>query len=105
MSCSVTLFSSKLIVTDMDNSPNISTPSWPSSGAAGLLIMLDLDTPYENTRVSSLHWLVTGVTLTNKSLSPSQEHLAELNIPSPQVDYQQPEPPIVSRQNGSAESL
>ncbi|KAH7085544.1 phosphatidylethanolamine-binding protein [Paraphoma chrysanthemicola] len=77
-----------------DSSPNISTPSWPSSGGSGVLIMLDLDAPYENTRVSSLHWLVTGVTLANEAMSPSAENRVELNKPSPQVAYEKPEPPI-----------
>ncbi|KAH7095198.1 hypothetical protein FB567DRAFT_22452 [Paraphoma chrysanthemicola] len=87
----------ELMLEDMESSPNISTPSWPSSGGSGVLIMLDLDAPFENTRVSSLHWLVTGVTLTNEAMSPSVANLVELNKPSPQVPYEKPEPPIVSR--------
>ncbi|KAF1920411.1 hypothetical protein BDU57DRAFT_508721 [Ampelomyces quisqualis] len=53
--------------------------------------MLDLDAAYQDRRVSSLHWLVTGVTVAG---SPSAQNPASLTIPPPQVDYQAPEPPI-----------
>ncbi|KAF2024677.1 hypothetical protein EK21DRAFT_78158 [Setomelanomma holmii] len=78
----------------MENAPNLSTPSWSSSGGSGLLIMLDLDTPYDNTRVSSLHWLVTDVTLANNVVSPTAQNPGQLNKPSSRVSYQMPEPPI-----------
>ena len=83
-----------LTAADMENEPTLSTPSWPSSGGSGVLIMLDLDAPYEDTRVSTLHWLVTGVTLENASPLPSRDKPAELNTPSPRVPYRQPDPPI-----------
>lgn len=54
--------------------------------------MVDLDAPYEDQRVSSLHWLVTGVTVSGTS--PSAESPAALTIPSPQVSYEGPDPPI-----------
>lgn len=55
--------------------------------------MIDLDAPYEDRRVSSLHWLVTGLTIS--SSSPSTENPSSLNIPSSaQVPWQPPNPPI-----------
>jgi phosphatidylethanolamine-binding protein (PEBP) family uncharacterized protein len=80
-----------LTITDLNSTPNVSTPSWSSSGESGLLLMVDLDAPYEDRRVSSLHWLVTGVTVSG---SPSAENPSTLTIPSPQVEYLGPEPPI-----------
>ncbi|OAK95288.1 hypothetical protein IQ06DRAFT_381758 [Phaeosphaeriaceae sp. SRC1lsM3a] len=75
--------------------PNISTPAWssPSDDSPGLILMIDLDAPYEDRRVSSLHWLVTGLTIS--SSSPSTENPSSLNIPSSaQVPWQPPNPPI-----------
>jgi hypothetical protein len=57
-----------------------------------MLIMLDLDTPLGDTRVSSLHWLVTG--LAPSSTSPTPENPANLTLPNSAVEYQQPAPPI-----------
>jgi hypothetical protein len=76
----------------MENAPQILTPTWPSSSGSGMLIMLDLDFPLDDTRVSSLHWLVTG--LTPSSTSPTRENPANLTIPNSAVEYQQPAPPI-----------
>lgn len=53
--------------------------------------MVDLDAPYEDRRVTSLHWFVSGVTVSG---SASAQNPAELTLPSPQVDYLGPEPPI-----------
>lgn len=59
-----------------------------------MLIMLDLDAPYDDKRTSSLHWLVTGLTIS--STSPTAENPSQLTIPNSnsQVEYQQPAPPI-----------
>jgi hypothetical protein len=54
-----------------------------------------LDTPYGDTRVSSLHWLVTGISpsTSQPSSSPNSEDLIPLTIPTSQVQYNPPNPP------------
>ncbi|KAH7401336.1 phosphatidylethanolamine-binding protein [Pyrenochaeta sp. MPI-SDFR-AT-0127] len=70
--------------------PNISTPVW-SSGTSGpqqgVLLVVDLDVPRNNTRVQLLHWLATNVTLAGTNQGP-------LNIPNAPVPYLQPSPPV-----------
>lgn len=82
----------------MSNTPNISTPAWPTSSSTALLFMLDLDWPLAHTRVSHLHWLATSITLAlspDGTPSPSDENsTALLSIPSPfAVQYLPPAPP------------
>ena len=77
----------------MSNIPNISTPAWGST-ASGMIIMLDLDVPRDNTRVSLVHWLVTGVTLTENDPPPSEDNTVLLTSPSPMVSYIRPNPPV-----------
>lgn len=55
--------------------------------------MVDYDAPYQDTRVPSLHWLASGVSLS--SSSPSTESPTPITIPSnAQVPWQPPNPPI-----------
>ncbi|KAH7394099.1 phosphatidylethanolamine-binding protein, partial [Phaeosphaeria sp. MPI-PUGE-AT-0046c] len=79
---------------DTQHPPNISTPAWPaSSDESGLILMIDLDAPYEDRRVSALHWLVKGLTISSPSASTSNP--SSLTIPSTaQVSWQPPNPPI-----------
>ncbi|QRD01240.1 hypothetical protein JI435_157200, partial [Parastagonospora nodorum SN15] len=63
-------------------------PSTPSA----MIIMLDLDAPFSDSRASRLHWLATG--LTPSSTTPSVSALANLTIPNAQVSYEAPDPPI-----------
>jgi hypothetical protein len=77
----------------MSNIPNVSTPAWGST-ASGMIIMLDLDVPRDNTRVSLVHWLVTGVALTSSNPPPSGENTVLLTSPEPAVSYIRPDPPV-----------
>lgn len=79
---------------DMSNEPNISTPRWSSPSDSAILMMIDLDAVFENTRVNLLHWLVTDVTLANTNSDPSPDNPRPLNIPDAQVSYIQPDPPV-----------
>ncbi|KZM25101.1 uncharacterized protein EKO05_0009838 [Ascochyta rabiei] len=80
------------------NPPSISTPVWWASSDTespnpplGVLLIVDLDVPRNNTRVQLLHWLATNVSLgsggTNSSSTP-------LVIPNGPVPYLQPSPPV-----------
>jgi hypothetical protein len=77
----------------MSNIPNVSTPAWGST-ASGMLIMLDLDVPRDDTRVSLVHWLVTGVALTSNDPPPSEDNTVLLTSPNPVVSYIRPNPPV-----------
>lgn len=80
--------------TDMANEPNISTPRWSSPSDSAILMMVDLDAAFKDTRVNLVHWLVTDVTLANTNSDPSPDNPSPLNIPDAQVSYIQPDPPI-----------
>jgi hypothetical protein len=77
----------------MSNIPNVSTPAWGST-ASGMLIILDLDVPRENERVSLVHWLVTGVALTSNDPPPNENNTVLLTSPEPAVSYIRPNPPV-----------
>ncbi|KAF2007997.1 PEBP-like protein [Amniculicola lignicola CBS 123094] len=73
---------------DTASPPNITSAVWTSTGQ-GVLLMVDSDVPRNGTRVQLLHWLVSGVTLSEESNSSS------LIIPSPgEAEYRQPSPPV-----------
>ena len=80
------------------NPPNISTPVWVSASdnknstvPYGVLLMVDLDVPRNNTRVQLLHWLATNVTLgSNEAISNS----TPLVVPDLPIPYLQPSPPL-----------
>ncbi|KAH3905367.1 hypothetical protein HBI56_208700 [Parastagonospora nodorum] len=76
----------------MENPPQLMTPTWPPSTPSAMIIMLDLDAPFSDSRASRLHWLATG--LTPSSTTPSVSALANLTIPNAQVSYEAPDPPI-----------
>jgi hypothetical protein len=79
----------------MSNIPNISTPTWNPSNPSAFLFMVDLDWPLDNQRVSRLHWLVTGLTLSGTAPPPDGNNTALVNIPDPPVvQYMQPAPPV-----------
>lgn len=79
----------------MSNVPNISTPTWDASNPSGLIFMVDLDWPLENERVSRLHWLATGLTLSSTTPPPDGNTTALLTIPDPHaITYMPPAPPI-----------
>ena len=79
----------------MSNTPNISTPAWSPSTPSALLFMVDLDWPLDTQRVSRLHWLVTGLTLSGSTAPPDGNNTAVLNIPDPPVaQYMPPAPPV-----------
>lgn len=78
--------------------PNISTPVWAASSdnenstpLPGVLLMVDLDVPRNNTRVQLLHWLATNVTL---GPAVSSSNSTPLVIPNAPVPYLQPSPPV-----------
>ncbi|KAF9700847.1 hypothetical protein EKO04_000470 [Ascochyta lentis] len=80
------------------NPPNISTPVWWASSdnedptpPPGVLLMVDLDVPLNNTRVQLLHWLATNVTL---GPAVSTSNSTPLVIPNAPVPYLQPSPPV-----------
>lgn len=57
--------------------------------------MVDLDWPLENERVSRLHWLATGLTLSSTASPPDGNTTALLTIPDPHATaYMPPAPPI-----------
>ncbi|KAF2827507.1 PEBP-like protein [Ophiobolus disseminans] len=65
-------------------SPRFSSSTW-TSGAPGVLLMVDLDVPRNGTRVQLLHWLASNVTIGSNNA---------LNVPVGQVPYLQPSPPV-----------
>lgn len=80
------------------NPPSISTPVWASSSdydastpQPGVLLMVDLDVPRNNTRVQLLHWMAANVTLGPKVSNSSSTPLVIPNMPVP---YLQPSPPV-----------
>ncbi|KAF3037988.1 hypothetical protein E8E12_008059 [Didymella heteroderae] len=81
----------------MSNIPSISTPTWNQADPSALLFMVDLDWPLDNTRVSRLHWLATGLTLSGAAPPPdgSNTTAVAVNIPDPPVvQYMPPAPPV-----------
>lgn len=73
--------------------PSISTPVWSSGSSGpqqGVLLMVDLDVPRNNTRVQLLHWLATNVTLS----AVSGTNQTALTVPNGPVPYVQPSPPV-----------
>lgn len=79
----------------MSNIPNISTPAWNQANPSALLLMLDLDWPLDTRRVSRLHWLVPGLTLSGATPPPDGSNTSLLTIPDPPVvQYMPPAPPI-----------
>lgn len=72
---------------DTANPPTIKTPTWTTS-SNGIIMMVDTDVPRNGNRVQLLHWLVSGVTL-------SQSDNSTLIIPSEaEASYRQPSPPV-----------
>jgi phosphatidylethanolamine-binding protein (PEBP) family uncharacterized protein len=78
--------------------PNISTPvRWASDDddnstpPLGVLLMVDLDVPRNNSRVQLLHWLATNVTL---GTAVSTSNSTPLVVPNAPVPYLQPSPPV-----------
>lgn len=79
----------------MSNIPNISTPAWDQANPSALLFMVDLDWPRDNQRVSRLHWLATGLTLSSTTPPPDGNNTALVDMPDPSVvQYMQPAPPV-----------
>lgn len=75
--------------TETAQPPSISAPVW-TSGSRGVLLMVDLDVPRNNTRVQLLHWLAPNVTLgSSNSSGPTP-----LNVPVGFAPYLQPSPPV-----------
>ncbi|KAF2622965.1 hypothetical protein BU25DRAFT_425223 [Macroventuria anomochaeta] len=67
----------------MSNIPDISTPAWDPSTPSALLFMVDLDWPLDNQRVSRLHWLVTGLTLSSTTPPSGREQYRSFEYPRP----------------------
>lgn len=81
------------------NPPNISTSVWAAAdnnapeSSLGVLLMVDLDVPRNNTRVQLLHWLATNVTL-GPSISNSNSTPLVISNANAPVPYLQPSPPV-----------
>ncbi|OSS46359.1 hypothetical protein B5807_08395 [Epicoccum nigrum] len=77
------------------NPPNISSPVWyansETNDGPGLLVMVDLDVPFNGSRIQLLHWMATDVRVGARDNSTKERPLIFSESPVPFV---QPSPPV-----------